>query len=249
MRDIELGRVVRAVRQRRGLRQSDCARLASVHRTTWSLLERGHLDSMSLRGIRRCLDALEICLDLTPSWRGADLARLRDASHAAQQAAWKRKLEAWSWQVWVEVSFNHYGERGRVDILAWHPVQRIVLVGEAKTEVDDVQALLGTLDVKCRVVPMIARGLGIITFRAVLPSLFLAEGSTNRDRVRRLSPLFARFDLRGRAASQLLRRPAAGQMPAGLLIFSNFRNATGSSVKSVGAHRVRRSERGPSTNP
>jgi transcriptional regulator with XRE-family HTH domain len=249
MRDLELGRLVRALRRRRGWRQLDCAARASVHRSTWSLLERGHLDRLSLRCLRRCLDVLEIRLDLTPSWRGADLARLRDASHAALQALWKRQLERWGCQVWVETSFNHFGEHGRVDILAWHPAHRVLVVVEVKTEIDDVQALLGTLDVKCRVAPIVVRRLGITPPAAVLPAIVLADGSTNRDRLRRLAPLFARFNLRGRAASAWLRNPsrAAGGAPTGLLLLTDLRYATGSSVKSLGAHRVRRPVAPPST--
>lgn len=238
MRDLELGRVVRALRRRRGWRQADCAARASVHRSTWSELERGHLEGMTLGGLRRCLAVLEIRLDLTPRWRGADIARLLDATHASLQAAWKRRLERWGWTVWVEFSFNHYGDRGRIDLLAWHPVHRILLIGEVKTEVDDVQALLGGLDTKCRVALAVARRLGIGSVLAVVPFLVLADGSTNRDRLKRLAPLFSRFTIRGRAAMTWLRRP--GLIPAGLLALTDLRYAAGTSVKSVGAHRVRR---------
>jgi transcriptional regulator with XRE-family HTH domain len=153
MRDLELGRLVRTLRRRRGWRQVDCASRASVHRSTWSLWERGHVDRMSLAVLRACLDVLEIRLDLVPRWRGADLDRLRDEAHAGLEAAWKRRLERWGWQVSAEVSFNHYGDRGRVDLLAWHAVNRLLLVVEVRSEVADVQALLGALDVKIRVAP------------------------------------------------------------------------------------------------
>jgi len=202
---------------------------------------------MNLAVLRRCLAVLEIRLDLVPSRRGADLPRLRDATHAALQAAWKRRLERWGWQVWAEYSFNHYGDRGRMDLLAWHPAQRLLLVVEIKSEIDDVQALLGGLDVKCRVAPVLVRRLGIGQVHAVNPFLVVADGSTARDRLRRLAPLFSRFELRGRAAMSWLRRP--GDAPRGLLALTDLRFATGSSVKPVGAHRVRR--RGPmsSVNP
>jgi transcriptional regulator with XRE-family HTH domain len=238
MRDLELGRLVRAIRRRRGWRQLDCATRARVHRATWSNLERGLIDRMTLAGLRRCLAVLEIRLDLVPGWRGADLARLRDAPHAALQAAWKRRLERWGWQVWVEVSFNHYGDRGRIDLLAWHPVLRVVLVVEIKSEIEDAQALLGGMDVKCRVAPVVARRLGLAQPSGVVPLLVVADGSTTRDRLRRLAPLFGRFVVRGRAAMSWLRRPSG--VPAGLLALTDLRYATGSSGKQVGAHRVRR---------
>lgn len=41
------------------------------------------------------------------------------------------------------MSFNHYGDRGRYDILAFHPPTGILLVVEVKTGIGDVQATLG----------------------------------------------------------------------------------------------------------
>lgn len=193
---------------------------------------------MTLAVMRRCLAVLEVRLELVPSWRGADLSRLRDATHASLQAVWKLRLERWGWQVWVEVSFNHYGDRGRIDLLAWHAVHRLALVVEVKSELDDAQALLGGLDVKCRVAPIVMRRLGIGPVAAVVPFVVLGDGSTSRDRLRRLAPLFSRFTVRGRAAFSWLRRPLG--VPAGLLALTDLRYATGSSVKRVGAHRVRR---------
>jgi transcriptional regulator with XRE-family HTH domain len=231
---------MRALRRRRGWRQHDCAIRAGIHRSTWSLLERGHVDHLSVATLRRCLAVLEVRLELVPSWRGAALSRLLDESHAALQSAWKARLERWGWQVWVEVSFNRFGERGRVDLLAWHPVARVLLVVEIKTEIADAQALLGGMDVKVRVAPHVARSLGLGTPRIVVALLLVADGTTNRDRVRRLEPLFARFQLGGRAAVSWLRRPersAAGS--AGLLVFTDLRFANGGSVRRVAPHRIR----------
>lgn len=196
--------------------------------------------------MRACLAVLEVRLDLVARWRGGSLDRLRDAGHAALAAAWKRRLERWGWQVWVEVSFNHYGERGRVDLVAWHPIHRLLLVVEVKTEIADVQALLGGLDIKRRVAPAIARGLRIASVAGAVPLLVVADGTTNRERVRRLAPLFSLFTLRGREAVQWLRRPSAA--PVGMLVFTDLRFATGNSVTSVGPHRVRRRGGTPSVD-
>ena len=239
MRDLELGRLIRAVRRRRVLTQAECARQAGVHRSTWSLLERGHFDRLSLATVRRCLAVLEVRLDLVPSWRGADMNRLLDEAHAAIQSAWKARLERWGWQVWVESSFNRFGDRGRIDLLCWHPVHRILLVVEVKSEIADAQSLLGGVDVKVRVAPLLLRSLGAGAARAVVPLLLVSDGTTNRDRIRRLEPIFARFTLRGRGAASWLRHPTA-DMPGGLLIFTDLRFANGRSVMQVAPHRVRR---------
>ncbi|HEX2140659.1 MAG TPA: helix-turn-helix domain-containing protein [Candidatus Limnocylindria bacterium] len=241
MRDIDLGRIVRALRRRRGWRQIDCSTRAGVHRSTWSSIERGHFDRLSLLILRRCLAVLDVKLDLLPSWRGAQLSRLMDEGHAALQAEWKRRLEAMGWLVRVEVSFNHYGDRGRIDLVAWHPRLQILVIAEVKTEIADAQGLLGALDVKVRVAPNVAKALGLGRPRLILPLLIVADGSTNRDRIARLQPLFARFTIRGRQAAAWLRNPR--ESVVGLLVFTDLRNANGGSVTQVTPHRIRPTRR------
>jgi transcriptional regulator with XRE-family HTH domain len=233
MRDLELGRLVRALRHRRGWRQEDCARRAGVHRSTWSNLERGRLEVMALATVRECLAVLEVRLELLPRWRGSQLDRILDERHARLQAPWKLRLERWGWITRAEASFNRYGDRGRIDLLAWHPSSAMLLVIEIKTEVVDIQEVLGGLDVKRRVAShLVAQATGRESLKAV-PMLLVADTSTNRDRIRR----FGGFDLRGRQAVSWLRHPNG--LARGLLVFSDLRDANGGRAKSVGSHRVR----------
>jgi transcriptional regulator with XRE-family HTH domain len=238
MRDLDLGRVVRALRRRRGWRQEDAALRARIHRSTWSLLERGHVDHLTLSMVRRCLAALEVKLDLQPRWRGAELDRLLDEEHATLQAAWKERLERWGWMVVAEASFNHYGDRGRIDLLAWHLQAHCLAVIEIKSVVADAQGLLGPLDVKVRVAPRVALAMGWPRSPVAVPVLVVRNGTTARDRIARLAPLFTRFARRGRAGVSWLRRPVAGC--SGVLIFSDLRGANSRRVPHVGPHRVRR---------
>ena len=210
---------------------------AGVHRSTWSRLEAGQLDRLTFAAVRGCLAALEVRLDLQPRWRGSELERLLDEGHAALQAGWKERLERWGWQTRAEVSYNRYGERGRIDLLAWHPPLRILLVVEIKTEVVDAQSLLGTLDAKVRLAPFVARGLGWHNPMAVLPALVIADESTNRRRLGRIEPLFTHLTRRGKAGISWLRRPEASG--GGLLIFSILSPAHARHVKRVGRDRVR----------
>jgi transcriptional regulator with XRE-family HTH domain len=237
MRDLDLGRVLRALRRRRGWRQEDAAVRAGVDRSTWSRLEAGQLDRLTFATVRGCLAALEVRLDVQPRWRGADLERLLDEGHAALQAGWKERLERWGWQARAEVSYNRYGERGRIDLLAWYPTLRILLVVEIKTDVVDAQGLLGGLDAKARLAPFVARGLGWHNPTAVLPALVIADESTNRRRLDRIQPLFTHLTRRGKAGISWLRRPEASG--GGLLIFSILSPARARHVKRVGRHRVR----------
>lgn len=237
MRDLELGRILRALRRRRGWRQEDAAIRARVHRSTWSRIEGGHLDRLTFATVRSCLAALEVRLDLLPRWRGTELERLLDEGHAALQAGWKERLERWNWQVRAEVSFNRYGERGRIDLLAWFPSLRILLVIEIKTEVVDAQGLLGVMDVKVRLAPFVARGIGWHSPAIVIPVLVIADDSTNRRRIERIQPLVNHLTRRGKIGISWLRRPQA--TPGGLLIFSILSPAAARRAKRVGAHRVR----------
>jgi transcriptional regulator with XRE-family HTH domain len=232
-----MGHLVRVLRRRRGWRQTDLAARAGVHRSVVSLIERGQLDRITLATLRRVLGALEVRMDLRPLWHGPQLDRLLDAGHAEMCAAWKRRLERWGWIVRIEVSFNRYGERGRIDLLAWHPVLRILLVVEIKTALVDLQELLGTLDVKTRNARHVAAGLGWPAPLLVVPAILFREDRTTRRRLAQLDPLFDRFALRGRAAIAWLHRPSG--RPDGLLILSDSTPAGGGRVSRGGPERVR----------
>jgi transcriptional regulator with XRE-family HTH domain len=235
MREARVGRIARAVRRRLGLRQADVATRAGVGRSTVSLLERGEGQRLTLAMISRCLDAIGVRVELRASWHGPELDRLLDEGHAQLQAGWAERLSRWDWQVWTETSYSRYGERGRVDILAWHAASGVLLVAEVKVTLTDAQDALGVIDAKARLGPFLARQVGIPTPHFVVPAFIFAEDMTTRRRVERLAPLFARYALRGRAAVSWLRHPGAAS-PTGILIFSGANRA---SVRGSGWQRVR----------
>lgn len=136
------------------------------------------------------------------------------------QQATSELLMALGWLVRVEVSFTHYGDRGRVDIIAIHPTLTIVLVIEIKSGLGDIQETLGRLDVKVRLGRRIANDLGWSEVTAVVPVLVIGDPRTARTVVARHGALFQRFTMRGRAALAWLRRPHGGA-PTGMLWFAN----------------------------
>ena len=209
-----LGRLARMLRVRQRLTQADLSARAGVSRRAVSLLENGQARDLRLSAVESILVALGARLDVRLLWNGPELDRLLDAGHAAMCASVKRRLERWGWFVRVEVSYSQYGERGRIDLLALHPATGTLLVIEIKTQLVDVQALLGSLDVKARLAGGIGRRLGWHV-RSVVPVIVFAEDDALRRRVSRLDTLFARFPLRGRAAVSWLRRPSEG--PTGLI--------------------------------
>ena len=209
---------------------------ARLHRSTVSLVERGHLSGLTLNVIRRCLEAVQAQVDLTPRWHGSELDRLLDEQQLVAGRV-EGSAGALGWDVWVEASFNRYGDRGRIDLLAWHDAAQVLLVVEIKTEIADAQGLLGGLDVKVRNGRFLARDLGWDRHIAVAGGLIVTDRTTNRQRVDRLAPLFARFHQRGRAAISWLRDPDPSVN--GLLIFSDVRPATTKRGTYVGGQRVR----------
>ena len=240
MNDSELGGVVRALRHRRGWRQADLGAEAGVSGGVVGLLERGRADRVSITAVRRIMTALGIRLEWDAGYRGAELSRLRDADHARFEEWLARRLEAVGWSVAPEVSFNHYGDRGRIDLLAYHPPTRTVLVVEVKTVVADIQGLLGNLDTKRRVAPGVARSLAWGATH-VVPLLAVREGTTNRRRIATHDRLFGRFSLRGPNAMSWLRQPSvsASGIPTGVPLFFRLPDRRDIDLRRAGRQRVR----------
>jgi transcriptional regulator with XRE-family HTH domain len=210
------GRVVRVLRLQQALTQAAVAQRAGVSRQTVSLIERGAAHRLTLRQIEAVLGALGARADLRVLWNGPELDRMLDAVHAWIGASVKRRLERCGWVVRVEVSFNHYGERGRIDLLALHPATRTLLVVEVKSALVDVQQLLGSLDVKTRIGGYVASRFNW-EVRRVVPAVVFAEDRTTRRRLAAVDTLFDRFALRGRSCVSWLRAPDTP--PRGVLWF------------------------------
>jgi transcriptional regulator with XRE-family HTH domain len=229
--DRSLGRIVRAIRHRLGWRQADLARRAGVSARAVSKLERHGPTGFTVRTLQRICEPIEIDLWVNGRWRGGELDRLLDAGHAALQELVTGRLESAAWQVRAEVTFSRFGERGSIDLLAFHPASGILLVVEIKTVIADMQGLLRPLDVKVRLAEQIAADL---TWHAtgVVPALILSEDSTSRRRVAQHPALFGRFAFRGRAAGRWLREPT-GAIP-GLLLFVRSSGGTGSAASRPG---------------
>jgi transcriptional regulator with XRE-family HTH domain len=159
--DMRIAAAFRAVRIRRRLRQSDVADRARVHRSTVSRVERGHFGSLSLDTIREIASVLDVRVELLPRWRGSDLDRLLNVAHSALHESVSSFFSSIAgWEIVPEVSFSIYGERGVIDILAWHVATRSLLVIELKTAIVDVQELVGTFDRKMRLAIRVARERG-----------------------------------------------------------------------------------------
>jgi len=179
---VRFGRAARALRARRGWRQGDLAAVAGVSRSQVGRIERGESRRLSLETLDRVADALGARADLRLLWQGEGLDRLLDAAYASLVEWVVRRLVALGWDVAVEVSFSSYGECGSIDVLAFYPARRALLVIEVKSVTPDMQAMLGGLDRKARLGPGIARerGWDPVTVARVL---VLGDTRTNRRRL------------------------------------------------------------------
>ena len=87
-----------------------------------------------------------------------------------------------AWALAPEVSYSIYGERGVIDILAWHPERRALLIIELNTDIVDVNDLIGAADRRRRLARTIVaeRGWDPAT---VSVWVVVAPSRTNRRRV------------------------------------------------------------------
>ena len=152
MDDQRVGSSLRALRIRRRLRQVDVAAAAGIPRGAVMRIEAGRLDDVSFGQVRRMARVLDARFEGLLRWRGDDLDRLVNRGHALMhEAAFRWLNEIGGWFALPEVSFARNGERGVIDIVAWHAASRIMLVIELKTRIVDINDLMATMDVRRRV--------------------------------------------------------------------------------------------------
>ena len=237
MDDVRLGTAVRAARIRAGWRQSDVAVKAGVSASLVSLIERGHADQLALGTLRRVAATLEIRLHTVPRWRGGDLDRLIHGGHEALREEVARLVAGLAgWVQAPEVSFAVFGERGVIDILAFHEPTRSLLVIELKTELTSIEDLLVTMDRRMRLAKGIARERGWMA--ATVSGWVVIGGSdANRRRVRgHATTLRSAFPAMGHEIRSWLRRPA-GRISA--LSFWANSNRGGATERVAARKRVR----------
>jgi hypothetical protein len=176
----------------------------------------------------RVVAALGGRLDFKVFWQGGELDRMLNARHSALHESVARLLTATDgWTVAPEVSFAIYGERGVIDILAWHAATRTLLVIELKTEIVDLNELIGTVDQKRRLAPTIARGRGWDAANVAV-WVVVGESKTNRRRVRAHATMVrAAFPSDGRTIRGWIRAPYGG-----VSCLSFWTNARGTRTKA-----------------
>jgi hypothetical protein len=179
----------------------------------------------------RVAAALDARLDVRLLWQGEGLDRLLDQRHARLVDQVLEILGSSAWETATEVSFR--GERGSIDILAFHLATGSLVVIEIKSVVPDIQAMLAGIDRKGRLAREIAleRGWKVTS---VTRLLVLPDDRTARRRVEDHAATF-RTALPARTAEirRWLRRPE-GAMHGVLFLSDVLQQGT--------RHRVRGTE-------
>jgi transcriptional regulator with XRE-family HTH domain len=186
---VRFGGDVRVLRKGRGWTQQRLASEAKVSRWAIVQIEAARGDRITAERLTRVVGALGGYLSVRIQYHGEGLDRLRDERHAALVDRMVRRLQSDGWEVATEVSFNIFGERGSIDILAFEPTTGTVLVIEVKTVDPDVGGMLATLDRKVRLARELADARGWHA-RTVGRLLVLPEASTARRRIEHLDATF-----------------------------------------------------------
>jgi transcriptional regulator with XRE-family HTH domain len=209
MDDVRLGARFRILRHHLQLRQADAGARSGVSQDLVSLVETGRIEEVSVRALRRLARALGGDLRIELRFRGGELDRLMDEGHAALVGAVTKRLDELGWETRPEVSFAVFGERGSIDIVAWHPGSRTLLVIEVKTELTSLEETLRRHDAKVRLAAgVVAERFGWRIVRTAR-LLVLPDATTPRRQVsRHAAVLDAAYPLRGSALRAWLRAPS-----------------------------------------
>jgi transcriptional regulator with XRE-family HTH domain len=208
MEGSRIGRGLRAIRIRSRLRQSDVGAGARVPRAVVARIERGDLDGVRVGQLRAVVVALRADLDIVLRWNGTDLDRLLNGGHSAMHELVVGILTTAGWEVLPKRSFSIWGECGVIDILAFDAATRTLLVVELKTEIVEVQRLIGPVDRYRRLAPRVGRELEWEAL-AVGAWVAVAESPTNRRRLgEHAGVLRAAFPSDSRSVRGWLRSPA-----------------------------------------
>ena len=236
MDDQRVGRGLRALRHRLGWRQADVATQAELSQDDVSRHERGRIRTVAK--LRRHAAALDADVALYIRWRGGELDRLLDEGHAAVAGWIVMLLTRLGWDVNTEASYAVRGERGSVDVLAWHRQTRTLLVVEVKTTLTSIEETLRRHDAKQRLAPQLVGDRFGWQPSTVCRLLVLPALSTPRPLVERHAAVLSQASrLRGVAARSWLSTPSGAPS---LLLFASLAHSPRNRHAGVSQRRIRR---------
>ena len=143
---IAFARLCRETRTELDIPQRELAAAVGVSRAYIASVESGRANP-SLAVVERIAVALGIELALVGRRRMVvPNPRQTDLVHARCSGFVDRRLRSCGWEVRREVTIGHGRTKGWIDLLAYEPRRRILLVIEVKTAIDDVGAIERQID-------------------------------------------------------------------------------------------------------
>jgi transcriptional regulator with XRE-family HTH domain len=223
--DERLGRLLKLIRTRTGLTQVQLAARAGVPLPALKRVEAGAAGNVRLDRIRSLYEAVDGRARTTAWWNGAAADRLLDERHAAIVEIVVRLFRERGWEVFVELSFSEFGERGSIDVFGLLPSLAAVAVCEVKSIIGSLEETNRTLDAKVRLAPTITfKRLGWRP-RVVGRVLIMPGDMTLRRSVERhASTMNAIYPGRSREVRAWLRNPAESM--SAIWFVSNRSNTT-----------------------
>jgi transcriptional regulator with XRE-family HTH domain len=129
---------VRDTRLALGWSQARLAQRAGLTQSQVSRFETGRIEWVTLEEAARLLDVLGVRLDFALRRPYiANAPQQHDAAHAPCVGYASRRLTGLGWQVRQEIEIEGRSSHGWIDVLAYEPLRRAVLVCEIKTALPD----------------------------------------------------------------------------------------------------------------
>ena len=209
---VAFGAAIGKLRRALGLTQRELGLRIGRSQTFVSAVERGvaRLDVRDAGALCRALGGTFVFGVEAPHMLGG--GRTVDAAHARCVAYVARWLGREGWLVEREVGIGGGSRPGWIDVLAFHPASRVLLVVEVKSEVLDVGQVERQLGWYEREAEVAARRIGWLP-AAIFGCLIVLATEANDRLMRETRVAFAAaFPCRGRALAGIL---AGGPLPIG----------------------------------
>jgi transcriptional regulator with XRE-family HTH domain len=209
-REILLGIATTVLQARRARRwtQRRLAAVCGMSQSMISEIERALVPDLPVATTVRILSALDVRIDLRLIAPTAGASPVRDRAHARCVAYVARRLEHSGWAVATEVAAGDARWRGFIDVLAFHPSDRVMLVNEVKVDFDDVGGVDRQLGAYESHAWGAAHELGWRPRAMIGALLLLATDANDRRLAEHRSYMDRRFRLRASALADFIADPS-----------------------------------------
>ncbi len=207
---LEIAATVLRARRARRWTQRRLSAVSGVSQPMISEVERALVPDLPIATTIRLLSALDVRIELRMFAPTAAAPPVRDRAHSRCVGYVARRLEGAGWLVATEVEAGDERWRGFIDLLAFHPVERILLVLEIKTDLDDIGAVDRQLGGYERHAWAAAQALGWRPRAVTGALLLLATDENDRRLIEHRTYVDRRFRIRAAAFRALVADPRQG---------------------------------------